>query len=98
MFTSSSVASRIVGSSMLLRDLSYSQVLPYPGLVLQLDVVVFAQGMATPVVRQQNASQVGMAGELDAEHIEDLPFEPVSGHPDAGDRGRHFVLRHAALD
>ena len=43
--------------------------------------VVLAQRMALPSVRQQNALQVGMPVELDAEHVEDLALQPIGRLP-----------------
>ena len=50
--------------------------------------MVLAQGVALPGIGHEDAAQVGVAGEADAEHVVDLPLVPVGGRPDAGDRGR----------
>ena len=42
--------------------------------------------MAFPIVRHQDAEQVGMIAEADAEQIEDFALVPVGAAPDAGDR------------
>src|SRR5205807_8421335 len=48
-----------------------------PLLVLLNDAVVFAQGMALPPVGQENAFQVRVAVELNAEHVEGFPLQPI---------------------
>src|SRR5690349_17633225 len=48
--------------------------------------VVFAQRMAVPIVGHQNAAQVGVVQELNAEQVEDFTFVPVGGPPDGSDR------------
>ena len=64
------------------RDLADSEVLVNPGLILQFDVVVFPQRVPVPVIRQQDALQVGMAAELNAKHVKDLALHPVGRLPD----------------
>src|SRR5580704_11324205 len=53
-----------------------------PLVVLLQDAVILAQRMAFPTVGQQNAFQVGVAIELDAEHVEDFALQPVRSRPD----------------
>src|SRR5713226_5713041 len=62
-----------------------SQVDLHPLIVLLQDSVVLAQGMALPAVRKQNALEVRMSIELDAEHVEGLALQPVGRRPE-GDR------------
>src|ERR1039457_4399310 len=64
----------------------------YPLIVLLQDAVVFAQGMALPTVGQENALQIGMAVELDAEHVEDFPLQPVGGCPDGNGAGKALAI------
>src|SRR5205807_6386441 len=47
--------------------------------------VVLAQRVALPFVGHEDAAQVGVALEDDAEHVIGLPLEPVGPRPDAGD-------------
>src|SRR5687768_14883620 len=47
---------------------------------------VFAQRVSFPVVGHQDAAQVGVAVEADAEHVVDLALGPVRGGPDVRDR------------
>src|SRR4051794_25653934 len=54
--------------------------------ILKREFVILAQGMADPVFRQQNAAQVGMAGEPEAGEIVNLALVPVGGGPQASDR------------
>src|SRR3990172_11143701 len=44
--------------------------------------MVLAQRMADPVGRQQDATQVGVAAEGDAEHVEDLALVPIGSRVD----------------
>src|SRR5579864_4019436 len=53
-----------------------------PLLILLNDAVVFAQGMALPPVGQENAFQVRVAVELNAEHVEGFPLQPIGRCPD----------------
>jgi hypothetical protein len=63
------------------------------GVVAHLDVArhreVLAQRMADEAVVGQDAAQVDMALEDDAEHVEGLALEPVGRRPQVGDRGHH---------
>ena len=54
--------------------------------------VLLAQGMTLPIVGHQDAPQVGVAAEVDAEHVEHLPLVPVGGREDWGDAGRVRLL------
>ena len=53
------------------------QVAFHPVLILLENRIIFAQRMALPVVRHENAPEIGVAGEFDAEHIEDLALQPI---------------------
>ena len=52
--------------------------------------VFLAQGVALPGGGQQDAPQVGVAAEADAEHVPGFPLVPVGVGPHA-DRSGHFV-------
>src|ERR1043166_4498549 len=54
--------------------------------------IVLALRMPLPVLRHENAAAIGMAREVDAEHVEHFTLEPVGGGPDAADRGERLVL------
>ena len=54
-------------------------------------LVVLAERVADPVVGQHDAPQVGVAGEVHAEEVVDLPLEPVGGLPDRVERRHHRV-------
>src|SRR6266404_8105178 len=56
-------------------------------LALVVDVVL-AQGMAFKRIVHQDAAQVGMAPEIDSEHVEAFALEPVCRAPIADD-ARH---------
>ncbi len=64
---------------------------------------IFAERMAGPIFGHQDAAEVSMTFEVDAEEIEDFPFHPVGGMPDLFDRGdgrivaRELDLEHAAV-
>ena len=49
--------------------------------------VVFAEGEAHPVFDAEDAGEVGMAREKDAEHVEGFAFMPVGGRPKIVDGG-----------
>src|SRR3954469_8455351 len=63
-----------------------------------LQRIVLALREPLPVVGHQDPAPIGMAGEIDAEHVVDLALEPVGGRPDAGDGGHGGVLAGADLD
>ena len=48
--------------------------------------IILAQRIAFPIDRHQDAHQVGMIAETDAEHVEDFALIPVGPAPDARDR------------
>ena len=57
-------------------------------------LVVLAERVADPVVRQHDAAKVRVTGEVDAEQVVDLALEPVGGLPhalDARDRRARAV-------
>src|SRR5918995_2772046 len=60
------------------------------------DSVVLAQGMAFPLVGHQDAREVGMAFEDDAEHVVRLTLHEVGRRPHAHNRRnrRSFPRRH----
>src|SRR5882762_7195752 len=82
-----SVESRNVVSGMALLAALDVQILPDPALVLLNQAVLFAQREAFPLLGKQDSAHVGVAFELDAEHVEDLAFQPVGGGVDR--RGCH---------
>ena len=49
--------------------------------------------MAFPVFRHQDAAEVGMTDEADAEEVENLAFEEIRRGPDAGDGFHRLVFR-----
>src|SRR3954464_9071796 len=53
---------------------------------LDLHRVVLARGMPLPVVRHQDAAQVGMPVEVDPEHVVDFALAPVHRLPHARQR------------
>src|SRR5207342_304733 len=75
MLRTNSVVSRKVESG-IPRSLAAfdSQVFLHPALVLLENSVVFAQGVALPLVGHQYAPHVGVACEFDAEHVVDFPL------------------------
>src|ERR1700683_670883 len=74
-----------------------SQIDLYPLVVLLQDSVIFAQRMPLPSVGQKNALHVGMSIELDAEHVEDLAFQPVRSHPDGNGTGQALTIGNLSL-
>src|SRR5438105_1203652 len=60
---------------------------PPDSMILQGELVVFAQGVADPVFGEQNAAQVRMAGEPNAGEIVNFAFVPIGGGPNPGDGG-----------
>src|SRR4051794_17190512 len=55
------------------------------------DRVVLAEGVALPVLRHQDAREIRMAGEDDAEHVVGLALEGVGAGPDVEQR-RHLRI------
>src|SRR5262245_57598726 len=60
-------------------------------ILLGLDEVL-AQRMTGPILGHQDAAQVGVALEGDAEQVEDLPLLPVGVAPDLAHRRHHRVV------
>src|SRR5690349_23081612 len=63
-----------------------SQIVLHPAVVLLEDGILLAQRESFPLFGQKDAPHIGMAGELDAEHVEHLALEPVGPGVD-GHRG-----------
>src|SRR5262245_16508249 len=57
--------------------------------VFQWKLVIFSERMAGPILGQENAAQVGMAGKPDAGEVIDLALMPIGGLPEAGN-ARYF--------
>src|SRR5580704_9751358 len=55
-------------------------------IAVALDGIIFAQRMAFPVVGKQNTPQIGMSGELNPEHVENLALEPIRALPYGNER------------
>src|SRR6476659_3500055 len=58
------------------------QILPDPALVLLDQAVLFSQRETLPLFGEKDAAHVGVALELDAEHVEDFALHPVCGGVD----------------
>src|SRR5208283_3579934 len=97
MLRTSSVESRKVSGMFLLPALD-PHVLLHPARVLLQDAVILAQRVTLPVFRHQNAPQVRMAGEADAEHIEHLALQPIRRQVHAGCGARFKSIRNLRLD
>src|ERR1051325_2613188 len=54
--------------------------------------IVLALRESLPVLRHQNAAAVGMAREIDAEHVPDFALEPVRRRPQSGHRRYRIVF------
>src|SRR5579862_1605284 len=48
---------------------------------IALDGEISAQRVTLPVVGKQNAPQIGMPGELNPKHVENLAFQPIRALP-----------------
>src|ERR1035438_2863877 len=70
----------------------YVEVLAHPLIVLLQDTVILTQRESLPFLRQQDTPQVGVSGELNAEHIVGLALQPVGGPPNGSDRSDRLVL------
>ena len=68
-----------------------AEIFPDPGGVLLENVVILAERMPLPLIGKQNALEIGMAAEGDAEEIEDFALEPVGGRPDGNECGGLLV-------
>src|SRR5215475_11134627 len=89
----SSVESRNVASGMdgLLAAFDI-QIFPHPAIVLLNQAVLLTQRESLPLLGQQDTPHVGVPGELDTEHVEDLAFEPIGcGVHGGGGCGLHAV-------
>src|ERR1035437_8669536 len=75
--STNSVESKKVASGILLLAAFDTEVFPNPAIVLLQNSVVLAQRIPLPLFRQQDAAHVGMAFELDPEHVEDRALQPV---------------------
>src|SRR6266852_2538355 len=53
---------------------------------IAFDRIILAQWVTFPVVRHQDAAQIGMAIEANPEEIEDFPLEPIGAGPDGNER------------
>src|ERR1039457_3567894 len=60
-----------------------TQVLPNPALVLLKNRIILSQRVALPLLGHEYPLHVRVPGELDAEHIEHLAFQPVGRQVDA---------------
>ena len=78
---------------------AYGAIYPIAGGLISPLGVFLAQGMALPVLGEQNALQIGVALELDAHEVVGLPFVPVGGGPHLGHRidGRGRVILQKGL-
>src|SRR5436190_20073289 len=93
-----SVESRNVVSGMALLAALDVQILPYPALVLLNQAVLFAQREALPLLGKQDTAHVGVAFELDAEHVEDLAFQPICSGMHGRGGGRFEAIGDRGLD
>src|SRR5215831_8668182 len=67
--------------------------------ILEWKLVVLPQRITHPVVGAQNASQIRMPIEHDAEHVENLALVPVGRRPDVSNAcDVPAVARHADLE
>src|SRR5689334_3581608 len=55
-------------------------------MILQRELIILPQGMAFPVLGEQDAEQLRVVGEPDAREVEDFALVPVGGGPDRRDR------------
>ncbi len=55
-----------------------------PRILDKLERVIFPQRMSFPIRRQEQATQIRMIVEANAEQIENFALEPVRSRPDAG--------------
>src|SRR3990172_12151657 len=81
---------RILGEALLVQAAELNErvlTLVRDPVVAALLLVVLAEREALPVVRQEDAAQVGMAGEDDPQEVVALALHPVGSLPDALDRG-----------
>ena len=68
------------------------------GVIVDLNRIVLPRRMAFPVVGHQDAAQIGMAVEVDAEQVADLALGPAHRWPDARQRRQRGIgAGHANL-
>src|ERR1035441_1444763 len=76
--STSSVESRNVASGILMSLAALdTEVFPNPSVVLLKNTVILAQRVPLPLLGHEDAAHIGVAFELDAEHVEDLALQPV---------------------
>src|SRR5689334_14484914 len=73
------------------------QVFLHPRCILLDDVVVLAQWITLPLVRQQDARQIGVPGKNNPEHVEHLALQPVGRGPNVCNAGYFFPIARASL-
>src|SRR5215469_9266007 len=61
-----------------------AEIFPHPRGVLLKNVVVLAQRVPLPLIRQQNTLQPRVAKKFDPKQVEYFAFQPVRCGPDAG--------------
>ena len=61
------------------------------------DPVILAQRIALPLFGQQDAAHIGVAGELDAEHIEHFALQPIGGQVHGHGGGWAVAVRDHGL-
>src|SRR5438874_556606 len=69
----------------------------YPASILLDDVVVLAQGIPLPFVRQQDAREIGMPGENDPKHVKGFALQPIGRGPNARDARNLFAVARPSL-
>ncbi len=54
--------------------------------------IVLSQGESFPIVGTEDSAKIRMARKIDPKQVERLPFMPVRGRPEIGDRGDRRLL------
>src|SRR5262249_28650430 len=98
MLRTNSVESRNVVSGMVLLAAFDVEVLLHPAVVLLDEAVLFSEREALPLFGEKNAAHIGVAFELDAEHVEHLTLEPVGRRVNRGGGGRFGLIGDGGLD
>ena len=79
-------------------SLSLALLMVLPPLLMAAQWVIFPERIAfVPILRQENAPEIGMTREIDAEHVVALALQPVGGCPEVG-RGRDAVAAFERID
>src|SRR5215469_11653597 len=74
-----------------------AQVFFHPAGILLDDVVVLPQRIPLPIVRQQDARQIGMSSKEDPKHVERFALQPIGRGPNPDNAGNLVAIAGPGL-